>query len=189
MSYSKAVQQQLDCPNSGSVSATVEASSSNVKHTKPKTPETGQITADDDWSVYRSRRQRPKNSDEGKLIGSNLQPVPKLGRPAEVFLSRLRPETSCEEVQHFAQSQFSTATSITCTQLKSKFDSYSSFHLTVQGILFSDSVKPNNWPEEALVKRFYYKSSTDNVSNSQKVQDPFSNLHRFNISIFQSQRY
>ena len=56
MSYFKAVQQQLDCPNSGSVSTAVEASSSDVKHTKPKPTETGQITADDDWSVYQSQR-------------------------------------------------------------------------------------------------------------------------------------
>ena len=170
MSYSKAVKQQPDYPNSSSVSTTVEASSSDVNHTKPKPTETGQITADDDWSVYRLRRRRPKNPHEGKLKGSNLQPVAKLSRPAEVFLSRLRPETSCEEVQHFAQSQFSTATSITCTQLKSKFDFYSSFHLTIQGISFSDSINPNNWSEGVLVKRFYYKSGTDNVSNPQKSE-------------------
>ena len=173
MSYSKAVQQQPDYSNSGSVSTAVEANSSNVNHTKPKPTETGQITADDGWSVHRSRRRRPKNPHEGKLKGSNLQPVAKLSRPAEVFLSRLRPETSCEEVHHFAQSQFSTATSITCTQLKSKFDSYSSFHLTIQGISFSDSINPNNWPEGVLVKRFYYKSGTDNVSNSQKSERSF----------------
>ena len=61
-------------------------------------------------------------------------------------------------------------TSITCTQLKSKFGSYSSFHLTIQGISFSDSINPNNWPEGKLVKRFYYKSGTDNVSNTQKSE-------------------
>ena len=98
MSYSKAVQQQLDCPNSGSVFTAVEASSSDVKHTKPKSTETGQ-TDDDDWSVYQSRRRRRKNPHEGKLKGSSLQPFA-ISRPAEVFLSRLKPETSCEEVQH-----------------------------------------------------------------------------------------
>ena len=72
MSYSKALQQQLDCPNCGSVSTAVEASSSDAKHTQPKHTETGQITVDDDWSVYRSRRRRPKNPHEGRLKGSNL---------------------------------------------------------------------------------------------------------------------
>ena len=77
MSYSTAVQ-QLDCPNSGSVSTAVEASFSDVKHTKPKPTETGLITADDDWYVYRSRRRRHKNPHEGKLKGFNLQLVARL---------------------------------------------------------------------------------------------------------------
>ena len=54
MSFFKAVQQQPNCPNSGSVSTAVKASSSGIKHIKPKPIETEYIFADKDWSVYRS---------------------------------------------------------------------------------------------------------------------------------------
>ena len=99
-----------------------------------------------------------KNYMRGKLKGSKLISVAKLSNPAEVFISRLKPDTSNLEIESFAKTQFSHAISISCTKLNTKYDSYSSFHITLTGITFSESVNLENWPEGVLVKRLFEKT-------------------------------
>ena len=112
-----------------------------------------------------SKNLKPKKLYEGKLKGSNLISVAKLSKPAEAFISRFKPDTSTLEIESFAKTQFSHAISILCTKLNTKYDSYSSFHITLTGITFSESVNPENWPEGVLVKRFLKKSKADHDSS------------------------
>ena len=105
-----------------------------------------------------SKNLKPKKLYEGKLKGSKLISVAKPFKPAEVFISRLKPDTSTLEIESFAKTQFSHAISISCTKLKTKYDSYSSFHITLTGITFSEFVNSENWSEGVLVKRFFEKS-------------------------------
>ena len=113
-----------------------------------------------------------KKSNEGKLKGPQLLPVPKVAKPAQVFISRLQPCTTVFAIKNFAKNQFKNATSISCTQLRTRFDSHASFHLTTAGISFKESVNPENWPEGVLVKRFYAKSTAVDDSPSKSVNIP-----------------
>ena len=91
-------------------------------------------------------------------------------KPAEVFVSRFHPDTSEQEVQEYVCSQFSDASDITCEKLKTKWDSYASFKISMTGISFKDSLDIENWPEGIFVKRFYHVSnvSEDPGTNAEK---------------------
>ena len=59
-----------------------------------------------------SKNLKPKKLYEGKLKGLKLISVAKLSKPAQVFVSRLKPDTSTLEIKSFAKTQFSHAISI-----------------------------------------------------------------------------
>ena len=72
-----------------------------------------------------------------------------------MFATRFHPETSEDEITSFVASQFSGAKDIKCKKLKTKFDSYSSFRISISSISFKDSLGVENWPEGIFVKRYY----------------------------------
>ena len=134
------------------LSKTSESSSSEMVHELPSSldaetteSETSKVISkqhqDNENSTIQTKRKKlVKKSNEGKLKGSQLLPVPKVAKPAEVFISRLQLCTTVFAIENFAKNQFKNATSILCTQLRTRFDSYASFHLTIAGISFKESV-------------------------------------------------
>ena len=169
------------------LSKTSESSSSEMVHEPPSSlgaetteSETSKVISkqhqdNENWSIQTKRKKLVKKSNERKLKGSQLLPVPKVAKPAEVFISRLQPCTTVFAIENFAKNQFKNATSISCTQLRTRFDSYASFPLTIAGISFKESVNPENWPEGVLVKRFYAKSTAVDDSPSKSVNTPTTN--------------
>ena len=78
-------------------------------------------------------------------------------RNVDVFISRLHPETSSKELLDCAHETASTAditvVDISCTQLKSKYESlYSSFYVSIRIDVFMSA---EAWPSGVLVKRFF----------------------------------
>ena len=122
-----------------------------------------------DWNTV--KRPKPKNKPKiGKKFNASLKVVKNYHKPAEVFVSRFHPDTSEQEVQEYVCSQFSDASDITCEKLKTKWDSYASFKISMTGISFKDSLDIENWPEGIFVKRFYHVSnvSEDTGTNAEK---------------------
>ena len=76
-------------------------------------------------------------------------------KPAEVFVSRLSPDTDEKEISDYAKAQFPILSHVECTKLKTKYSTYSSFKIVISGIPFKESLSLENWPERVLVKRFY----------------------------------
>ena len=97
----------------------------------------------------------------GKKTSTTLRAVKPILKPAQVFLSRLHPDTTEEEIKNFAVKQFVSATAVTCKKLDTKYSSYSSFCIVLNGVSFKESINVENWPSGTLVKRFY-----SSVSNS-----------------------
>ena len=62
------------------------------------------------------------------------------------------------------------ASDITCEKLKTKWETYASFKISMTGISFKDSLDKQNWPEGIFVKRFYHVSnvSEDTGTNAEK---------------------
>ena len=88
---------------------------------------------------------------------------------------RFEPQTCRSRDERVTARPTGHATSISCTQLRTRFDSYVSFHLTIAGISFKESVHPENWPEGVLVKRFYAKSTAVDDSPSKSGNTPTTN--------------
>ena len=108
------------------------------------------------------KRQRKIKPPIGKKTSTTLRAVKPILKPAQVFLSRLHLDTTEEEIKNFAVKQFVSATAVSCKKLDTKYSSYSSFYIVLNGVSFNESINVENWPSGTLVKRFY--SST--VSNS-----------------------
>ena len=73
--------------------------------------------------------------------------------------------------------QFPQATNVTCTKLKTKFDSYSSFRIMLNGINFKDSLNPESWPSDVLIKRFYSPAFSKNQASSSATSDNADKLN------------
>ena len=123
------------------------------------------------------QQRKTKKTHLGKLSGSSLKTVLRRLLPADVFVSRLNPETSESDMTYFVKLQFPEATNVTCTKLKTKFDSYSSFRITLNGINFKDSLNPESWPNGVLIKRFYSPALSKNQAGSSAHLDKAEKLN------------
>ena len=89
----------------------------------------------------------------GKMKGASLKTIQTQRRLADVFISRLNPDTTAAEVEGFVSAQFKSARSVSCRQLLTKYNRYASFHVPIDGISFGESLNLDNWPDGLLVKR------------------------------------
>ena len=78
---------------------------------------------------------------------------------------------------YFVKLPFPQATNVTCTKLKTKFDSYSSFRIMLNGINFKDSLNPESWPSGVLIIRFYSPALSKNQSGSSANSDNAEKLN------------
>ena len=84
-------------------------------------------------------------------------------RSVDIFVSRLAPETTQNDVTTFAYDVLNKENdgSITCTKLKSKFDGYSSYHVSVvvnsvdMKRTIDQMMSVEAWPEGLLVRRYF----------------------------------
>jgi len=106
-----------------------------------------EIDPADDWQVSSSKKQKIKKS----LHPDALQTV---DRPVVLFASRLKPATTCQEIDNYVRQTFN-AKEVECTKLATKYDSYASFKLHVKGVSLEYCLSPNNWPKGILIKKFY----------------------------------
>lgn len=113
-----------------------------------------------DWKTF---KKTPKKTSVGKNKGSHIKSVTP---PAVVFLSRLDPSTKEEEIDSFVKNQFSELKKVECKQLKTRYETYSSFKVSLYGVSFKDSLLCENWPEGILVKRYFPPTNQTNQENS-----------------------
>ena len=71
-----------------------------------------------------------------------------------LFVSRVDPYTTQEEVENFANSHFQKS-KIHCEKLKTRYNFYASFKVTLQGVQMEDALSPHIWPSGILVKKFF----------------------------------
>lgn len=71
-----------------------------------------------------------------------------------LFVTRLHPDTSSENVCELLAS-VTEVTCFVCTRLRSKFDTYSSFHIAVDDDKLDVISDAELWPEGCLFRPFY----------------------------------
>ncbi len=110
-------------------------------------------TDNDGFQVVMRKKRHP-------VIGTSTQSsrlkVVK-GRHASVFLSRLSPDTTTDEIVKYAKDHLKLT--IKCNRLTTKYDTYASFKVDTQcndtELLFN----PGSWPEDILVRKFFVKKN------------------------------
>ena len=105
------------------------------------------------WHTVEKTKKK-KVSFIGKKQSKELKTIKPPAKPAEVFISRLSPDTAEKEISDYAKAQFPLSSHVECTKLKTKYNTYSSFKVVISGIPFKESLSLENWPEGVLV-RFY----------------------------------
>jgi hypothetical protein len=100
------------------------------------------------------------------LIGvrnsSSLPVIAKKERMKALFVSRFSPEVTAEEVCKSLKEQLNL-NKLACTRLKTKFNSYSSFHIAVTEDEFSLINDTGVWPAGCLIAPYFGKLSPDQV--------------------------
>lgn len=133
--------------------------------------------------VQQSRPQKPikKNAILGKKEAKEHLVVKQ--RKRALFVTRFDPEVKANEVVELVNDAV-VVTDIKCTQLVTKREGYSSFHLSVNENDYEKIASPDVWPRGILVLPFYGRLKEDqilknesNVSNinQEEVKDAIVN--------------
>ena len=97
-----------------------------------------------------SHNRATTNTCIGKKQTKIIKTATRHMKPAEVFVSRLHTDTSEEDIKKYVPSQFKNTSNVECEKLKTRFDTYKSFRVTLHDVTFHESMNLDNWPEGVL---------------------------------------
>ena len=138
--------------------------SSNITSANPT-----ESSEDEFQIVSHRRRRRNKPLIECKGTNDFLQSAKKPPRSKAIFVTRLAPGTSQNLIENHLKSNIKIPTAI-CSKLKTKHDTYSSFHISVEESDIDKIMDPNSWPEGALLTTYFGK-----LNEEQKYVPLFQN--------------
>ena len=112
------------------------------------------VRSDDGFTLVK-KRTRPSSLKTKAVIGTmgSSTVKAKTGRYVAVFVSRLLPETTAEEMEAFVQDTHHLSSK--CVKLDTKHHSYASFKVEVTCDTIPDMYDPEKWPVGAYVRRYY----------------------------------
>ncbi|KAG0409974.1 hypothetical protein HPB47_012921 [Ixodes persulcatus] len=107
------------------------------------------------------------------LIGSSeisrLTVVPSSPRRKALFVTKLSPETTAANItEHLASVGVQ---SVQCSRLKTRFDTYASFYVSVEAEAFGSLTNPATWPRSCLFKPFRGRLRDDLLFNPGDLND------------------
>ena len=104
----------------------------------------------------------------GRMKQSDLKVIEKL---VNIFVSRFHPDVLESEIKQFAQTRFKSATTVIVEKLKTKFDSYLSFKISIAGVPAKECLDLEKQPTGILVKKFFNSSKSKNIAYFSKFID------------------
>jgi hypothetical protein len=96
---------------------------------------------------------------------ASLPVVSKRERSKSLFVSRFGPDVTAADIEKTSKEQLSLKR-LVCTRLKTKFDAYASFHISVNEEDFPLINNTAVWPSGCLIAPFYGKLTSDQVYSS-----------------------
>ncbi|CAN7993196.1 unnamed protein product, partial [Ixodes hexagonus] len=121
----------------------------------PGDPRTGSVPTGESTRTLIKRQTRPKtvvSASVGASSSSQLSVVVAASRPRAIFVTKLAPSTTSSDMfQHLASVD---AAPIRCRRLKTRYDSYASFHVAVDDATYEKLRDPSLWPKSCLYKPF-----------------------------------
>jgi hypothetical protein len=106
--------------------------------------------------------KKPRVPMIGVSNSSSLSVVQKRVRMKSLFVSRFSPEVTATDVEKSLQEQLQL-TSLVCTRLKTKHDSYASFHVSLPEGDFHLINNTGVWPNGCLIAPYYGRLSPDQI--------------------------
>jgi len=102
---------------------------------------------DSEWTIVSNKKtkHRTGKGDSGTLKAAQ--------KPVVLFISRVDPDTTKEEVEKFANIHFQK-TEIQCEKLKTRYNFYAFFKVPLQGVEMEDALSSHIWPSGILVKNY-----------------------------------
>lgn len=111
-----------------------------------------------EWNSVISRKQKRKN--RSLLVVGNSAAVQGVERMKAFHDSRLRPDTTAEDLRDFLKRRFS---SVECEQLQSRYsDYYASFKVLIPSSEYDKVRIAGNWPNYASIHHFFQKRKSIN---------------------------
>ena len=120
----------------------------------PRRRRSGNPTAPDadGYTLIQRRKSRPR-AVVGTAKSSTLSAAK--ARPAEVFVTRLGPDTQPKDVERHLRDNLSQEWTLSCENLPTKFNTYSSFRVSIDSDAVPEILSPSLWPCGVLVRRFH----------------------------------
>ncbi|CAN7981100.1 unnamed protein product, partial [Ixodes pacificus] len=115
---------------------------------------TGEVAPKDADGFTLLLRKKHVKPSSGTCASSKVSSVPRPPRLKARFVSRLSPDTSCDDVGA-ALTAFLEGKPLICIKLKTKHDSYSSFHITVNEEDFNKINVADVWAMGSLFRPFF----------------------------------
>lgn len=112
-----------------------------------------------------SHIKKPRQPIFGVKNSSSLSVIEKRPRMAALFVSRLQPGTTERDIINSINEQINI-NSFKCTQLKTKFDSYTSFHIAVEEKDFPVINNIEIWPLGCLLMPFLGRLNKSQIANT-----------------------
>nr|CAD7457768.1 unnamed protein product [Timema tahoe] len=138
----------------------------------PAGSQSASASADDGFTVVSSRKNKSSNSNvredppvqrsrarkllTGNKIATDLQTVNKVFKKKSLFVTRFSPEVSSLAIQSYLNKELNLDY-LVCSKLKTKFNSYSSFHISVKEDDFPMINISDIWPSGCLIAPYYGK--------------------------------
>ncbi|KAG8184452.1 hypothetical protein JTE90_002301 [Oedothorax gibbosus] len=117
----------------------------------------------------RGQQSTPKPVISGTSKISKLMPATRFPRRAAAFVSRLNPSTQAIEVQDFLSSL--KLSHLKCVKMKTKFNSYSSFHIEILESDLQVLLDDGLWPEGCIIFKFFGRLKQDQILMDPNVND------------------
>ena len=118
------------------------------------------------WTdVVKRRAGKTKSANKpvfcGSSSNSSIKVVQTEQRKKAIFLSRLGPDVTISEITEFLTKH--NLKHLKVNKLRTKYDSYSSFHIELEEERFDELFDAKHWPKGSFISQFYGKLKTEQV--------------------------
>lgn len=129
----------------------------------------GEKDAVDDGYTTVGPRRRTKPS-AGTAKPSKVTAVPRKNRRLALFVSRLDPDTSVDDVLALIE-PLVAGRQVLCSKMFTRFDTYSSFHISGDESVFDAINKSEVWPEGSIFHQFFGRLDKSRVHTDDGVEN------------------
>ena len=125
---------------------------------KPQPNESKTLTDKDGFQLVKNKR--PTKTVIGVRKNSDVKRNIVQKRYISLFVSRLSPESTCDDVTSFVKQSLKTS-DVQCEKVAQRYSGHSSIKVDIRIDHTKDVFDPENWPDELLIRWYFHKKQTN----------------------------